>query len=202
MDTLDGLPEGAAIADLHIARGLDYYTGTVYEGVFVEHPQLGAVCSGGRYDNLASDDKHKLPGVGVSLGISRILGLCSRKRPLKASRPTPTVVLVALTSDEDRPRCLRGRQGPARAGRGHRGLLRAAEVRKADPLRREEGHPLRAVSRRGRSEVRDIRSGVQSLIEVEAGCRPPRTLRFRCRRSPSPRRASEHRAGLDELPRV
>ena len=58
--------------DLTIARGLDYYTGTVYETTFNRHPEIGSICSGGRYDNLAEFyTKKKLPGVGMSIGLTR-----------------------------------------------------------------------------------------------------------------------------------
>ena len=59
--------------DLTIARGLDYYTGTVYETTFNRHPEIGSICSGGRYDNLAEFyTKKKLPGVGMSIGLTRL----------------------------------------------------------------------------------------------------------------------------------
>ena len=59
--------------DLTIARGLDYYTGTVYETFLNDYPQIGSVCSGGRYDNLAEYyTKQKLPGVGISIGLTRL----------------------------------------------------------------------------------------------------------------------------------
>src|SRR5699024_10134108 len=58
-------------ADLRIARGLDYYTGTVYETLLAGHEDLGSVCSGGRYDSLASDGKNTYPGVGLSIGVTR-----------------------------------------------------------------------------------------------------------------------------------
>lgn len=104
MAACDGLPAGAVVADLHIARGLDYYTGTVYEGTLAGWESLGAVCSGGRYDNLAAmGGKRKLPGVGVSIGVSRILGKAFADNLLQASRRTPTAVLVALDSEERRP---------------------------------------------------------------------------------------------------
>jgi len=68
-----GVPEDNFAVDLTIARGLDYYTGTVYETVMTEHPEIGSVCSGGRYDNLAEyyTDK-QLPGVGISIGLTRL----------------------------------------------------------------------------------------------------------------------------------
>jgi histidyl-tRNA synthetase len=68
-----GVPESAVVVDLSIARGLDYYTGTVYETFLVGHERLGSICSGGRYDNLAEHyTKSKLPGVGISIGATRL----------------------------------------------------------------------------------------------------------------------------------
>jgi histidyl-tRNA synthetase len=68
-----GVPEENFAVDLTIARGLDYYTGTVYETELMDHPEIGSICSGGRYDNLAEyyTDK-KLPGVGISIGLTRL----------------------------------------------------------------------------------------------------------------------------------
>lgn len=68
-----GMPEENFVVDLTIARGLDYYTGTVYETLLLDHPELGSVCSGGRYDNLAGYYIEKqLPGVGLSIGLTRL----------------------------------------------------------------------------------------------------------------------------------
>lgn len=68
-----GVDENHLIPDMKIARGLDYYTGTVYETILDEYPEIGSVCSGGRYDDLASHYiKQKLPGVGISIGLSRL----------------------------------------------------------------------------------------------------------------------------------
>ena len=68
-----GVPESAYAVNLSIARGLDYYTGTVFETTLNEHPQIGSICSGGRYENLASNyTKSKLPGVGISIGVTRL----------------------------------------------------------------------------------------------------------------------------------
>ena len=68
-----GVPEENYKVDLTIARGLDYYTGTVYETTMLDHPEIGSICSGGRYDNLAEyyTDK-QLPGVGISIGLTRL----------------------------------------------------------------------------------------------------------------------------------
>jgi histidyl-tRNA synthetase len=69
-----GVPNGRLRVDLSICRGLDYYTGTVYETFLLDKPEIGSVCSGGRYDNLAgSFTKQALPGVGASLGLDRLI---------------------------------------------------------------------------------------------------------------------------------
>jgi histidyl-tRNA synthetase len=97
------LRSGAVRADLSIARGFDYYTGTVYEGVMNGFEHIGAVCSGGRYDNLVSQSgrhRESFPGVGVSIGVSRILGILMGRGMLVASRSTPACVLVTLNSAE------------------------------------------------------------------------------------------------------
>ena len=68
-----GVPEENFAVDLTIARGLDYYTGTVYETTLLDHPEIGSVCSGGRYDNLAGYyTSQQLPGVGISIGLTRL----------------------------------------------------------------------------------------------------------------------------------
>ncbi|MCR9166239.1 MAG: histidine--tRNA ligase [Nannocystaceae bacterium] len=92
---------GGVTAALRIARGLDYYTGTVVEGVLESHPKAGSVCSGGRYDNLAGDGKVKLPGMGVSVGVTRIMALCFHHGLLEASpKKTTADVLVIVHDDE------------------------------------------------------------------------------------------------------
>lgn len=91
---------GSVVADLSIARGLDYYTGTVYETVLVGHEALGSICSGGRYDALASKGNRKFPGVGLSIGVTRLVARILSQEFAKASRSVPTAVLVTLV-DED-----------------------------------------------------------------------------------------------------
>ncbi len=93
---------GALVADLKIARGLDYYTGTVYETQLVGYESFGSVCSGGRYDALASDGRTTYPGVGISLGVSRLMSVLVGRGLVTASRSVPTAVLVAVTAEESR----------------------------------------------------------------------------------------------------
>jgi histidyl-tRNA synthetase len=92
-------------ADLRIARGLDYYTGTVFETVMEGFEGLGSICSGGRYDSLASDGRTTYPGVGISLGISRMLVPLLAHDLLRADRSVPSAVLVALPDEASRARC-------------------------------------------------------------------------------------------------
>ena len=94
---------GVVVADLKIARGLDYYTGSVYETVLVGHEQLGSICSGGRYDTLASDGATTYPGVGLSIGVSRLVSRLLGAGLVTATRSVPSAVLVAVTSEESRP---------------------------------------------------------------------------------------------------
>ena len=92
-------------ADLRIARGLDYYTGTVFETRMAGFEQLGSICSGGRYDSLASDGKTTYPGVGISLGVTRLLMPLFQRGLLTGSRSVPSAVLVALPTEEARAGC-------------------------------------------------------------------------------------------------
>ncbi|WP_029287082.1 histidine--tRNA ligase [Cellulomonas sp. HZM] len=95
---------GVVVADLKIARGLDYYTGSVYETVLVGHEQLGSICSGGRYDTLASDGATTYPGVGLSIGVSRLVSRLLSAGLVRATRSVPTAVLVAVNDEEGRDR--------------------------------------------------------------------------------------------------
>jgi len=93
---------GVITADLKIARGLDYYTGSVYETVLVGHEDLGSICSGGRYDALASDGTTTYPGVGLSIGVSRLVSRLLSAGLVTATRGVPSAVVVAVTSEETR----------------------------------------------------------------------------------------------------
>lgn len=96
-----GVPEENFAIDLSIARGLDYYTGTVYETILPDHPEIGSVCSGGRYDNLAEyyTDK-QLPGVGISIGLTRLFYVLSEQNMLNPAQNTaPADVLILPMTD-------------------------------------------------------------------------------------------------------
>ena len=91
-----GVPEENFAVDLTIARGLDYYTGTVYETTLLDHPEIGSVCSGGRYDNLAGYyTDRQLPGVGISIGLTRLFYVLGEQGLLNPALPTaPADALV------------------------------------------------------------------------------------------------------------
>ncbi|MCL2034421.1 MAG: histidine--tRNA ligase [Oscillospiraceae bacterium] len=95
------VPEKNYKIDLSIARGLDYYTGTVYETTFNKHPEIGSICSGGRYDNLAEFyTNKKLPGVGISIGLTRLFYILNEMEYLNGSALAPADVLVIpMTGD-------------------------------------------------------------------------------------------------------
>ncbi|MEU2616372.1 histidine--tRNA ligase [Micromonospora sp. NPDC007271] len=164
---------GLCVADLRIARGLDYYTGTVYETQMVGYERFGSICSGGRYDNLASSGNVRFPGVGISIGVTRLLGLLFGTDALSVSRSVPTCVLVAVTAEDERP----ASNKVAEALRS-RGI--PTEV---SPSAAKFGKQIRYAERRGipyvwfpgaeGDEVKDIRSGEQ--VAAAAGeWTPPR----------------------------
>ena len=99
------MPEENFAIDLTIARGLDYYTGTVYETEMTEHPEIGSICSGGRYDNLAEyyTDK-QLPGVGISIGLTRLFYVLNEQGLLSEDLITsPCDALVLPMTEEMGP---------------------------------------------------------------------------------------------------
>ena len=97
-----GVPAENFAVDLTIARGLDYYTGTVYETTLLDHPEIGSVCSGGRYDNLAEyyTDK-QLPGVGISIGLTRLFYVLGEQGMLNPDLPTAPADVLILPMTED-----------------------------------------------------------------------------------------------------
>ena len=97
-----GVPEENFAVDLTIARGLDYYTGTVYETTLLDHPEIGSVCSGGRYDNLAGYYTDKaLPGVGISIGLTRLFYVLDEQGLLNPQLPSAPADALVLPMTED-----------------------------------------------------------------------------------------------------
>ncbi|MDN5570872.1 MAG: histidine--tRNA ligase [Propionibacteriaceae bacterium] len=165
---------GRLVADLKIARGLDYYTGTVYETEMAGFEHLGSICSGGRYDALASDGKRTFPGVGISVGVTRILAPLIARGELVASRSVPTAVLVAVDSEATRSDAL------ATAARLRARGIPTEVAPKADRF----GKQIRYADRRGipfvwfaDGSVKDIRSGEQVPADADAWTPPASDLR-------------------------
>ena len=97
-----GVPEENFAVDLTIARGLDYYTGTVYETTLLDHPEIGSVCSGGRYDNLAGYYIEKqLPGVGISIGLTRLFYVLDEQGLLNPALPSAPAEALVLPMTAD-----------------------------------------------------------------------------------------------------
>ncbi|WP_406053306.1 histidine--tRNA ligase [Kribbella sp. NBC_00889] len=170
---------GLLMADLRIARGLDYYTGAVYELYLVGQESFGSVGGGGRYDALASDGKTTYPGVGISIGVSRLVHRLVSQGLLKGTRSTPTAVLVALTAEEDRAEAmrtaatLRGRGIPVEVAPA------AAKFGKQIRFADRRGIPFVWFSTENGSEVKDIRSGEQVPADAATWTPPEADIRPR-----------------------
>jgi histidyl-tRNA synthetase len=97
-----GVPDSAFAVDLSVVRGLGYYTGTIYETTLVDYPELGSICSGGRYDDLASYfTDTRLPGVGISIGLTRLFSRLREAGLLRRPARTPAEVLVTTMEGQD-----------------------------------------------------------------------------------------------------
>ncbi len=165
-------------ADLRVARGLDYYTGTVFETVMEGFEGLGSICSGGRYDALASDGRTTYPGVGISFGLSRALVPLLQRGLLTSDRKVPSVVLVALVDEESRPASdavaqrLRARGVPTEVA--------AAPQKFGKQIRYAERRGIPFVwfpgSDGGAHQVKDIRSGEQTDADADVWNPPAEDL--------------------------
>jgi histidyl-tRNA synthetase len=174
------------VADLKIARGLDYYTGTVFETRLDGYEGLGSICSGGRYDALATDGRTTYPGVGISLGVSRLLVPLLGKGVVTADRSVPSAVLVAVVDEASRHASdnlaeqLRSRGVPCEVA----------------PTAQKFGRQIRHAERRGipyvlfpageagqLPEVKDIRSGEQTAVDPSTWTPPVEDLRPRVQRN-------------------
>jgi histidyl-tRNA synthetase len=169
---LSDLPPGTVVADLSIARGLDYYTGTVYEGSLIDAPGFGSICSGGRYDNLAGEFiRRDLPGVGMSIGLSRLFAKFVVEGRFAEGPKSPAQVLVVIPSAERRREALA--TATALRARG----LNVETYHEPDKL----GKQIRYASRKlipyvwfppfedaKPHEVKDMASGEQSVADPAA----------------------------------
>jgi histidyl-tRNA synthetase len=156
---------GLLMADLRIARGLDYYTGAVYEIYLVGDEAFGSVGGGGRYDALASDGKTTYPGVGISIGVSRLVHRLISKGLVTASRSTPTAVLVALNAEEDRADAMRTAVQLRSRGIPVEVAPAAAKFGKQIRFADRRGIPFVLFSTENGPEMKDIRSGAQEPVD-------------------------------------
>jgi histidyl-tRNA synthetase len=175
VDAAAQVAPGVVVADLAVVRGLDYYTGSVYETELVGSEDLGSVCSGGRYDDLVSEGRTRHPGVGLSIGVSRLVS-----RLLKDG----VVGRHPAGADRGAGRCPR-RGGPRPQRRGRPGAAGTRHPRRHGPLRAKLGRQIKHADRSGipfvffpgelspdgatdrlSGEVKDIRSGEQ--VEADA----------------------------------
>ena len=166
------------LADLKIARGLDYYTGTVFETRLTGYESLGSICSGGRYDSLASDGRTSYPGVGISFGLSRTLVPLVAKGHLSASRSVPSAALIAL-ADEDARADADALANRLRA-RGIACEVAATAAKFGKQIRYAERRGIPFVwftSPEGGHEVKDIRSGDQVSADPDQWMPPSTDLR-------------------------
>ncbi|MFJ9315683.1 histidine--tRNA ligase [Pimelobacter simplex] len=165
-------------ADLSIARGLDYYTGTVFETRLDGFASLGSICSGGRYDALASDGRTTYPGVGISLGLSRLLVPLVQRGVLTADRSVPSVVVVAVTAEETRAEA--DAVATALRARGIPCEVAPSAAKFGKQIRHAERRGIPYVwfpDAEGAGEVKDIRSGNQVAADPATWQPPTQDLR-------------------------
>ncbi|MFK4084448.1 histidine--tRNA ligase [Kribbella sp. NPDC020789] len=172
---------GLLLADLRIARGLDYYTGAVYEIYLVGQESFGSVGGGGRYDALASDGKTTYPGVGMSIGVSRLVHRLVSQGLLTGSRSTPTAVLVALTAEEDRAEAMRTAAQLRSRGIPVEVAPAAAKFGKQIKFADRRGIPFVLFSSTANGpleySVKDIRSGEQVPVDPATWAPPADDVR-------------------------
>lgn len=168
---------GTAFADLSIARGLDYYTGAVYETTLAGHEDLGSICSGGRYDSLVAGGG--FPGVGMSIGVSRLVSRLVGQGLVEATRAVPTAVLVAVDAPESRA----ASESIAQALRA-RGICTevsptAAKFGKQIDYAAKRGIPFVWFVTQEGGQVKDIRSGEQVPADAATWAPPTEDLKPR-----------------------
>ena len=168
-NNLSHLPEGAVIFDLSIARGLDYYTGSVYECTLKGLEKYGSVCSGGRYDDLASKfTKRKLPGVGLSIGITRLLYILFESGRLAPAAPTPTQAVVMLFEETQRPRANEVAAELRQAGINTEVSYQARKFPKQIQHAEKRGARFIIIPEDdGSVAMKDLQTGEQTALDVE-----------------------------------
>ena len=161
------------MVDLTIARGLDYYTGTVYETVMLDHPEVGSICSGGRYDNLAEyyTDK-QLPGVGISIGLTRLFFVLEDQGLLNDDLLTSPADVLVLPMTEDLSPAIAA--ATALRERGIRTQIHAEQKKFKQKLSYADKLGIPYVLLLGEDEIaqgkaalKDLSTGQQSLLTIQ-----------------------------------
>ncbi|MEG3619747.1 histidine--tRNA ligase [Magnetovibrio sp. PR-2] len=166
------LEKGTVIADMSIARGFDYYTGTVYEGKLANYPDFPTVCAGGRYDNLVgSYSRQKLPGVGISIGFSRIFSKLVKEGHIDIGAKCPTDIMVACLSGTSRTEL--GNTARKLRDRGYKvEMYHEAKSLKAQmKYASRKGIPFvwfPANAEQPKHEVKDMETGEQTTADIES----------------------------------
>jgi histidyl-tRNA synthetase len=160
-----------AVADLSIARGFDYYTGTVYEGRFDDNPGFGSVVAGGRYDDLAGQFiNKKLPGVGISIGFSRLFAKLLADKAIVTTRRSPADILMVLPSEERRETMLVTAQALRRRGFKVETYHAPQKLAKQMSYAEKKGIPFvwfPPFDEAGSHEVKDMTNGTQTKADIE-----------------------------------
>ncbi len=168
-----GVPEENFAVDLTIARGLDYYTGTVYETTLLDHPEIGSVCSGGRYDNLAGYYIDKpLPGVGISIGLTRLFYVLDEQGLLNPALPTAPADALVLPMTADAAPAIALAQTLRNSGLRVQLYGEQKKFKQKMAYADKLGVPYAVLLgedeiAQGKCTLKDMRTGVQTLLTAE-----------------------------------
>ncbi|MCX7594083.1 MAG: histidine--tRNA ligase [Fischerella sp.] len=168
-----GVPENRFCIDLSIARGLDYYTGTVYETTLVGHEALGSICSGGRYEELVGVFLgEKMPGVGISIGLTRLMSRLLKAGILNSLAPTPAQVMVVNLQEDLMPLYLKVSQQLRQAGINVVTSFDKRAIGKQFQLADKQGIQFCVIigadeAAAQKSSIKDLKSGEQVEVSLE-----------------------------------
>ncbi len=168
-----GVPDTAFAVDLGVVRGLDYYTGTIYETTLVGAPELGSICSGGRYDDLASYfTDTKLPGVGISIGLTRLFARLKEAALLQPLPRTPAEVLVTTMDQQHLDKYLKMATALRAAGINTEVYLETAKLGNQLTYADRKGFRLALIAGEtefagGQVQIKDLSSKQQHVIATD-----------------------------------
>ncbi|HNQ92568.1 MAG TPA: histidine--tRNA ligase [Alphaproteobacteria bacterium] len=197
MDSLADLPKGSVVANMSIARGLNYYTGTVYEGKFNDYPDFPTIFAGGRYENLVGTYLNKkLPGVGISIGVTRIFGKMLKEGRIDLGEKSPTHVLIINTPEADASSLVRKAE-ILRAKGVNTEVYHDAATKTGNQIKyaTRKGIPyimFPATSQQGHDEIKDLNSGEQSAMAIDTW-QPVEGATYQTQIKPSSRRSVAHK---------